>query len=133
MSEDVIVIRHRPGEPLSELSATGYERERELQHLLEDFPKLLAGADMNPASPRRFRLVSSQAGVPDHAEGGTRWKLDLLFLDQEAIPTLVELKLGTDTRIRREVAGQMLDYAANGKRYWGNGRLRAMFEETWNC
>ncbi len=29
------------------------------------------------------------------------------------IPTLVEVKRSTDSRIRREVVGQMLDYAAN--------------------
>ena len=31
-------------------------------------------------------------------------------------PTLVEVKRSSDTRIRREVVGQMLDYAANGQR-----------------
>ena len=29
------------------------------------------------------------------------------------IPTLVEVKRGTETRNRREVVGQILDYAAN--------------------
>jgi hypothetical protein len=33
--------------------------------------------------------------------------------DQNAVPTLVEVKRSSDTRIRREVVGQMLDYAAN--------------------
>src|SRR5204862_2436790 len=35
---------------------------------------------------------------------------------------------GTDTRIRREVVGQMLDYAANGVVYWPVDLLRARFE-----
>jgi hypothetical protein len=30
------------------------------------------------------------------------------------VPTLLEVKRSSDTRIRREVVGQMLDYAANG-------------------
>jgi hypothetical protein len=34
------------------------------------------------------------------------------------VPTLVEVKRSDDTRIRREVVGQMLDYAANGVVYW---------------
>jgi len=51
-----------------------------------------------------------------------------LFLDQEAVPTLVEVKRSDDTRIRREVVGQMLDYAANGVVYWPAERLRADFE-----
>ena len=56
--------------------------------------------------------------------GGNRWSLDHLFLDQEGIPTLVEVKRGTDTRIRREVVGQMLDYAANAIVYWPVEELR---------
>jgi hypothetical protein len=31
-------------------------------------------------------------------------------LDQDAVPTLVEVKRSSDTRIRREVMGQMSDY-----------------------
>jgi hypothetical protein len=53
-----------------------------------------------------------------------------MFLDQDAIPTLVEVKRSSDTRIRREVIGQMLDYAANGAQYWGEGALRLLFEGT---
>jgi hypothetical protein len=51
-----------------------------------------------------------------------------VFLDQEAVPTLVEVKRSEDTRIRREVVGQMLDYAANGVVYWPAERLRSDFE-----
>ena len=47
-----------------------------------------------------------------------------------AIPTLVEVKRSTDTRIRREVVGQMLDYAANAVVYWPMEQIRAQFEAT---
>lgn len=43
------------------------------------------------------------------------------------MPTLVEVKRSSDTRIRREVVGQMLDYAANGAVYWPLERLREFF------
>jgi hypothetical protein len=56
--------------------------------------------------------------------------VDHLFLDQDAIPTLVEVKRSSDTRIRREVVGQMLDYAANGVVYWPVEVIRARFEKT---
>jgi hypothetical protein len=72
--------------------------------------------------------VKREAGVPDREAGGSRWSLDHLFLDQEAVPTLVEVKRGDDTRIRREVVGQMHDYAANGVVYWPAERLRTDFE-----
>ena len=38
--------------------------------------------------------------------------MDHLYIDQNAWPTLVEVKRSKDTRIRREVVGQMMDYAA---------------------
>ena len=46
------------------------------------------------------------------------------------MPTLVEVKRASDTRIRREVVGQMLDYAANGVRYWPVETLQVAFEST---
>ncbi len=52
-----------------------------------------------------------------------------MFLDQDAIPTIVEVKRSTDTRIRREVVGQMLDYAANAVVYWPVETLRDRFKE----
>ena len=66
--------------------------------------------------------------VPSEEGGGGRWSLDHLFLDQDAIPTLVEVKRSTDSRIRREVVGQMLDYAANAVAYWPVEQIRARFE-----
>ena len=49
-------------------------------------------------------------------------------MDQFGVPTLVEVKRSSDTRIRREVVGQLLEYAANGPRYWPVEQLRGMFE-----
>jgi hypothetical protein len=73
-------------------------------------------------------LVSREAGVPMREEGSDQLSLDHLFLDQDAIPTLVEVKRSSDTRIRREVVGQMLDYASNAVAYWTEASLRARFE-----
>lgn len=41
--------------------------------------------------------------------GSGRWSVDHLFIDQEAVPTLVEVKRTSDTRIRRALVAQMLD------------------------
>ena len=115
------------GEKLVEMREQAYDSEKLLQELLAKYPDLLAG-DQLAGSPRRWLLVKREAGVPDEEAGGSRFSLDHLFIDQEAIPTLVEVKRGDDTRIRREVVGQMLDYAANGVVYWPAERLRADFE-----
>lgn len=71
---------------------------------------------MNQAAPRRWLLVSREWGVPREEGGGGHWSLDHLFLDQEGVPTLVEVKRSSDTRLRREVVGQMLDYAREWSR-----------------
>lgn len=42
----------------------------------------------------------------------------------------MELKRATDTRLRREVVGQMLDYAANGVAYWQGGAIASAFHAT---
>jgi hypothetical protein len=44
------------------------------------------------------------------------------------VPTFVEVKRASDTRARREVVAQMLDYAANGSVFWIPGQLRRWFE-----
>ena len=79
---------------------------------------MLSGYQINPGAPRRWLLVKREAGLPSEIEGINRWSVDHLFLDQEGIPTLVEVKRSSDSRIRREVVGQMLDYAANAVVYW---------------
>ena len=116
---------------LASLTVTPYAAEDVLQELLETHPDLLAGGQMSPEEPRRWALVRREHGVPDHeAATGSRWSVDHLFVDQDAVPTLVEVKRSSDTRIRREVVGQMLDYAANGVRYWPVADLRSAFEAT---
>ncbi|MEO5354519.1 MAG: hypothetical protein H7835_15055 [Magnetococcus sp. XQGC-1] len=105
-----------------------YANEDLLQTLVERHPELLAGDQMNPESPRRWLLISREMAVPDEADGSARWSIDHLFVDQDAVPTLVEVKRSSDTRIRREVVGQMLDYAANGVVYWPAQMMRNQFD-----
>jgi hypothetical protein len=64
---------------------------------------------------------------PGTAEG--RWSLDFLIVDQDGIPTLVECKRFRDTRARREVIGQMFDYAANASFYLSRDTLMQYLEE----
>ncbi len=104
--------------------------ENDFQSLLEEHPELLAGDLIDPDDPRRWLLVTREIGIPSENEGTSWWFADHLFLDQEGIPTIVEVKRQTDTRLRREVVGQMLDYAANAVTYLPAGSIRTRFEET---
>jgi hypothetical protein len=115
---------------LIELQEQSYAAESLLQELLASYPKLLDG-DRGGSGDRRWVLVTREASLPSERDGAGRWSVDHLFLDQEGIPTLVEVKRSSDTRIRREVVGQMLDYAANAVMYWPVEHLRDVFEA--NC
>jgi hypothetical protein len=115
---------------LAAMAVAPFDAEAVLQELLVSHPDLLAGGQMNPGAPRRWALVRREQGVPDREGPGYRFSVDHLFVDQDAVPTLVEVKRSTDTRIRREVVGQMLDYAANGVRYWPVDDLRAAFQTS---
>lgn len=123
---NVIFLKNNDNK-LVPLTETLYEAEDDLQVLIENNHALLAGDQITPEEPRKWILISREYGVPNQENGGAFWYLDHLFLDQDAIPTLVEVKRSTDTRIRREVIGQMLDYAANGTKYWKSDEIQKLY------
>jgi hypothetical protein len=92
------------------MKEAAYASELELQALIADHPEILTDEEQGQ-SP--LLLVRREAPVADLEDGGGRWSLDHLYVDAEAIPTLVEVKRSSDTRARREVVAQMLDYAAS--------------------
>lgn len=125
MSDGIFLIRDGR---LVELIDQPYDSEHLLQTLLAEYPGLIAGKQIDNAFPRRWLLISREMAVPSEPGGGSRWSLDHLFLDQDGIPTIVEVKRSADTRIRREVVGQMLDYAANAVVYWPVEEVRSRFD-----
>ena len=114
---------------LVEMTEQSYESEGLLQKLLADNSGVLAGDQFEGAEPKRLLLICQEAGVPEKDAGIDRWSLDHLFVDQNGIPTLVEVKRSTDSRIRREVVGQMFDYAANAVVYWPESQIRTRYED----
>jgi hypothetical protein len=124
-SEDTIFLLNDAGS-LERVPRRDYDSETLLQTLVEKYPDLLAGEQMQPEEPIRWLVVSREAGVPDAGGSADRWAVDHLLLDQFGRPTFVEVKRSSDTRIRREVVGQMLDYAANAQSYWPVDRIRSL-------
>jgi len=84
-----------------------YETEAVLQELIAQYPETPAGEQGGA-----LLLVRREAAVYDDQDVNAHGSLDHLFLDSDGVPVLVEVKRSTDARIRREVVGQMLDYAA---------------------
>jgi hypothetical protein len=122
-----IYLRDADGN-LIKMHETLYKQEVLFHRLLEEAAELLPGEQINPDAPRRWLLVAREVAVPGTGAGG-HLSLDHLFLDQDGVPTFVEVKRSSDTRLRREVVGQMLDYAANATVYWPVGFIREQFYE----
>ncbi len=128
MKETIFLLKE--DKQLVEMAEAQYLTEDELQTLLEDYPDLISGDQIDQDNPRRWVLVCREMGVADGENAAGRWSLDHLFIDQDGIPTLIEVKRSTDTRIRREVIGQILDYAANAVSYWSVDEIKNQFEQT---
>jgi len=128
MGKKIFLLDHN--NELDEMTETLYDSEDLFQELIEKYPAILAGDQINPENPRRWIFVTREMGVPGAESGSDRWFLDHLFIDQDATPTFVEVKRSCDTRIRREVVAQMLDYAANATAYWPIERIRNFYEGT---
>ena len=115
---------------LEQLKEEAFSNEDELQELIADHPELLDGKQIRPDDPRRWVLVNREMGIAETADAGARWAIDLLIVDQGAVPTLVEVKLGSSRENRRTVVGQMLEYAAHAAQTWTADMLRRAFEES---
>lgn len=112
-------------EQLVEMNEADYEKENILQELISAYPDLLLGEQIDSDFPRKWLLVKNEMRLPLDEDGSKLLSADHLFLDQDGIPTIVEVKRSTDTRIRREVVSQMLDYAANAVLFLSIEEIRA--------
>lgn len=115
---------------LEAMTESTYETELHLQELLATYVDLIPGEQIDAEHPRKWLLVSQEMPISDSADGADRWSIDHLFLDQDGVPTIIETKRSCDTRLRREVIGQLLEYAANAVVYWPVAKLQAEFART---
>lgn len=123
MSDKVFVLSNE--KVLTHMTRVGFESEDVFQSLLAEHPEILGGTDAGVPL-----LVSREQGIADSAVGGSRWSVDHLYLDRRGVPILVEVKRATDSRARREVVAQMLDYASHAVSHWRVDHIQSAFRET---
>ncbi|UNU26125.1 hypothetical protein [Microcoleus vaginatus] len=116
---------------LVEMMEQPYDSEDQLQDLLVTYPNLIAGDQIDRATARRWLLISREAAVASDEETAVQWSLDHLFIDQNAVPTLVDVRRTPNAELRQKVLGQSIDYAANALFYWPIDSIIALFEA--NC
>ena len=107
-----------------------FSSERELQELVAEHLELLDSEQMRPGDPVRWMLIREEKGIAESVGVGARWAVDLLVVDQDATPTLIEVKRGTNREVRRSVVGQLLEYAAHAAHTWTADELRRAHEDT---
>lgn len=105
------VIYLRTASGLLAMEPRPYDLEAVLQELLASDARLLRGASTGEAARRRWILITRES--PIHGASGQSWSADHVFVDDQGVPTVVEVKRGSNTQLRREVVGQLLDYASN--------------------
>jgi hypothetical protein len=109
---------------ISELPPQLAKLEQDHLHaLIQAHPGILPADEINPERPCKWLVIGSEVLVPDPENGVDRWALDLLLGDQDARPTLVECKRAGNSEIRREMIGQVIEYAANAQYYWDASNL----------
>lgn len=109
MSGKIYVIK--TNDELIPMKETKHNREFDFQELLEKYPDLIPGDQINPTNPLRWFLVGREIPIP--VVGGGLIALDHLLLDQDGIPTLVEVKRSENNELKRDVAAQILEYGSN--------------------
>ena len=119
-----------PDGGLEPMEEQPFALEDDLQELLAKYPELLDGEQMRPDDPRRWILISREMGIAERSEESPRWSLDHLIVDQDAVPTLVEVKRSANTEIRRTIVGQLLEYAAHASETWTADTMRQRFEAS---
>lgn len=118
---------HKGLEPLEE---EPFPSEDTLQALIANNPEVLDGGQVRPDDPRRWILITREKGIAERADAGGRWSLDHLLIDQDAVPTLVEVKRSSNPERRRTFVGQLLEYAAHAAVTWTANELRQTFENA---
>ncbi len=124
------IYARTPEGNLEPLEEEAFPTEDELQRLIAENPHLLDGEQMRPGDARRWILITREKGIAEMAGEVARWSVDHLIIDQEAVPTLVEVKRGSNPEIRRTIVGQMLEYAAHAQQTWTADELRQTFERS---
>lgn len=126
------IFLNTSGNEYQELKSEKFENEDKFQELLQKCPQIIERTLSTEEKPVKLIFITRELGIASQENGGAQWFLDHLFIDQDSIPTLVEVKRKGDTRLRREVVGQMMEYAANAMFYTNVENIRSTYENRFS-
>lgn len=125
------IYQIRENGQLAEMKAQSCDSAYSLKQLLANNPSLLAGEQIDPFDPRRWLSIATQLPVPSAAYDQERGVVDHLFVDQDAMPTLVQIVTSNDHNFWELSIAKLLDYAAHGVSYWSISYLQDHFAAHW--
>lgn len=92
------------GENIKALDKVKFTQEGKLQDYLEKYPSLIPLAEIVDGATDLL-CIGREVSIPSGS-------VDLLFIDKDGFLTIVETKLIKNPEIRREVIGQIIEYAS---------------------
>jgi hypothetical protein len=113
-----------PGDAVAELLPVPFEREDDLQKLIASSPRVI---DSALTGDTRWKLIAREFKVPGSSG---KYRLDAVFVNQDGIPVLAEVKRACDVRIRREIIGQLIDYINKFAIHVTSELLKTHFEQS---
>lgn len=115
------------GRPAVRVKRESFPTEDDFQELIADTPELLSGDLLDPDDPVRWLLIDREVAIGDSEESEGRWSVDHIFVDQHGTPTFVEVKRRSDSRLKRDVIGQVFGYIAFSTAFVTGEKLRETF------
>lgn len=100
-----LILRQKQNKSWKEISQAKYSNEAHLQELLNDSPDLIPTQDISEGKSS-IKLSVREIGLP--GSGST----DIIGLDELGNIYLIETKLAKNPEVKREVIGQILEYAS---------------------
>ncbi len=121
------IYQIRENGQLTEMQAKPWDSPASLNQILTDNSSLLAGEQIDPIDPRRWLPIATQLPVPSAVYDQERGVVDHLFVDQDAIPTLVQVVTSHADNHGEILVTQVLDRAAHAVSYWSIATLKDEF------
>lgn len=128
MGDKIFIIE---GETLQPVHETEYQNEAMLQKFIENYSELIGADQISPENPPNLVLIRREMPIADKEDSSGRWSLDHLFVDDSGILTFVEVKRSKNPEIRREIVGQLLEYAANADKYLSISQIISQGNKYW--
>lgn len=110
------------------MASASFASEFRLQGLIAADPTIIPASACASPEPRRWLLVQREARIHNPAAPNAPWHVDILLIDQDAVLTLVEVKLAPQgTSARRQNLGQLIDYVAGARATWNARTLASAY------